>query len=367
MKILFLVLSCKQLNHEGVLNIERVDLTRRLDIINTWGQDVLDSGNEIVFYEGGNEHEYYDDDLKTLYLTEPDTHDNQITPSPLFVKMRRAYSWALKNKEFDILFSCDDDVYVNLPEFLKLNLNYDFLSSGSYGGSGFFFSKKALEELVKYENTEFKAADIAIYNAMMFSENLKKFNGNDRNQSFYIPGELSATIHYASGKRAYHLHNIFKFYHENGYTNRKIILGGPLDCGKRNPIVSYETKIKRKTIRAYDFTIDSNNWEYHGGYVRSYMYSGHLRQFWPYAKKSTKCFVINVNGVINSESDDKLFYKELSYLIEKCEESLINEDNLFLLSENDKSIDGWIIDNDIKEKHKLTFELLNNCNFYRRK
>ena len=31
-----------------------------------------------------------------------------------------------------------------------------------------------------------------------------------------------------------------------------------------------------------------------------------------------------------------------------------------------ENINGWVIDNNIKITHKLNFELLNNCNFYKK-
>ena len=48
-KILFLIITSKTHNHGNQLNIDRVDLTRKLDAINTWVGDVLDSGNDVIF------------------------------------------------------------------------------------------------------------------------------------------------------------------------------------------------------------------------------------------------------------------------------------------------------------------------------
>ena len=61
-----------------------------------------------------------------------------------------------------------------------------------------------------------------------------------------------------------------------------------------------------------------------------------------------------------------LFYQNLEYIINKCESSLIDNGNVFLMSEKNENINGWVIDNDIKITHKLNFELLNNCNFYKK-
>lgn len=368
LKILFIICSSKTHNHNNQFIIDRVDLTRKLDIINTWGQDALSLGHDILFFEGDSEEEYYNDDTKTLYLKENDSYESEGI-SPLFVKAQKAFNWVLKNKEFDVVYSCDDDVFVNLPEFSKLDFSYDFSSNGSLGGGGFIFSKKSLEIISKYNNIEFKNADSAIYNIIInnsVSNNLKINNHNIFCSPFYFPGELYSTIHYVSGKRAYFLHNMLKYYHENGYTNRKILIGGLLDSQKTNNIVSYESGVKRKSPRWYDFTVDSNNWEYHGGYIRSNIHFNNLKDFWPYSKNSTKIFVLNFNYILSDYINGNLFYQNLEYLINKCEESLIDKNNLFLLSQNKENINGWIIDDDIKNEFNLTFELLDNCYFYRK-
>jgi hypothetical protein len=368
LKILFLITSSKTHNHNNQFTIDRVDLTRKMDVINTWGQDALSLGHDIIFFEGDSEIEYYDDNTKTLYLQEDDSYEVGGI-SPLFNKAQKAYDWVIKNKEFDVVYNCDDDVFVNLPEFLKLDLSYDFISHGSLGGGGFIFSKKSLEIISKSNDVNYKNADSAIYNIIIDNSSEYNLRINTHNiycYPFYFPGELYATIHYVSGKRAYFLHNILKYYHENGYTNRKILLGGLLDSQKRNDIVSYESTVNRKSPRWYDFTIDYNNWEYHGGYIRSNISFNNLKDFWPYAKNSTKYFVINFNYILSDYINTDLFIPNLTYLIERCEESLIDKNNLFLLSEKNESIDGWIIDSDIKKTFKLDFELLNNCNFYKK-
>jgi hypothetical protein len=369
MKILFVVTSSKTHDHSGSFTIDRVDLTRRLDVINTWGEDVIEYGHDIIFFEGGSEVEYYNDDTKTLHLTESDIYESTGTISLLFNKVQSAFKWILKNKDFDIVYNCDDDVYVNLHQFLKLDLSYDFMSHGAYGGGGFIMSRRVMELIADYKNEQFQNCDVAMYNVVMnnySSENLKINNSNFSSSPFYVPGELYSTVHYVSGKRAYFIHNIFKYFHENGYTNRKIILGGYLDSQKKNPIVSYESTVVRKTSRWYDFTVDKNNWEYHGSYIRSNLSFNNLKNYWPYSKKSTKYFVINFKNILSDYLKTEHFDLNLNYLIEKCKESLIDDRNLFLMSDGNEEIKGWVIDNDIKERYKLNFELLDNCNFYRR-
>ena len=120
-KILFLVLTSKTHNHGDHLNIDRVDLTRKLDAINTWVGDVLDTDNDVIFFDGENEEVSFDENSKTLHLTDYDGYEDGITLSKLFPKVKSALKWAYENKEFDTLYLCDDDIYVNLPEFLKIN------------------------------------------------------------------------------------------------------------------------------------------------------------------------------------------------------------------------------------------------------
>jgi len=365
MKILFLVATSKTHIHESVLHIDRVDLTRKLDAINTWVIDVINSANDVIFFDGGNESVYYDENSRTLHLTENDGYENDIL-SILFPKVKSALKWALENKEFDMLYLCDDDIYINIQQFLKIEMKYDYMGTGSMGGGGFFFNKKSINTILNYENTKFRVCDQAIYDAISSDETITKFFSNEKSYPFYLPGELYATIHYVTGKRSYFLHNIFNHFNENGYTNRKIILGGGIDMSKANELVSYESTFKRKTPRWYDFTIDPNGWEFHGGYVRSLLMLGNLENFWPYAENSTKMFVLNFNALLHDYRNTDLFYEKLNFLINKCEYSLIDERNLFLLSETNEDIDGWMIDESIKEQHKLNFELLNEYNFYKK-
>ena len=365
-KILFLVLTSKTHDHRGNLNIDRVDLTRKLDAINTWVGDVLESGNDVIFFDGENEQVWFDEDSKTLHLTDYDGYEDGVSLTKLFPKVKSALKWVYENKEFDTLYICDDDIYINLPEFLKVSFTHDFMSHGSLGGGGFFLTKNAIKSIINYENTHHKHCDQLIFDIIVNDSTITKSFDNSSSSPYYIPGELYSTIHYVTGKRSYFLHNIFKFYNENGYTNRKIILGGGLDSYRKNEIVSYESSVGRKTSRWYDFTVDPNNWEYHGGYARSTVSVNNLKNFWPYGKKSTKFFVINFNYLLSDYINSDLFYTNLEFIINKCEESLIDGGDLFLMSEKNENINGWVIDNDIKITHKLNFELLNNYNFYRK-
>ena len=167
-KILFLVLTSKTHNHGDQLNIDRVDLTRKLDAINTWVGDVLDTDNDVIFFDGENEEVLFDENSKTLHLTDYDGYEDGITLSKLFPKVKSALKWVYENKEFDTLYICDDDIYINLPEFLKISFNHDFMSNGSLGGGGFFLTKKAIKSIINYENTHHKHCDQLIFDVIIF-------------------------------------------------------------------------------------------------------------------------------------------------------------------------------------------------------
>jgi hypothetical protein len=366
MKILFLVVTSKTHIHQHVLHIDRVDLTRKLDAINTWVVDVLNKGHDVIFFDGGNDIEWYDENSKTLHLTEDDGYETKEL-STLFPKVKAALKWAINNRDFDILYLCDDDIYINIEQFLKIEMNYDYMGTGSYGGAGFFFTKKSIKTVLNYENLIYRVCDQAIYDAIYNDLSITKNLDYNKSAVQYIPGELYATIHYVTGKRSYFLNNILRFFNENGYTNRKIILGGELESHKSNDVVSYESIIGKKTQRWYDFTVDPNGWEYHGGYIRSHLVFNTLMGFWPYAEKATKYFVINVDVVLSDFINTDIFYSNLNKLVNECEKSLIDEKNLFLCSKKFREIDGWSIDNDIKQKYKLNFESLNDYNYFKKK
>jgi hypothetical protein len=366
MKVLFLVVSSRTHIHGESIKIDRVDLTRRLDAINTWVGDALHKGHDVVFFEGGHESVRYDEKSKTLCLTEYDGYESNTGISNLFPKVKSAIRWSLENKEFDVLYLCDDDVFINMEQFSKIEMTHDFMGAGALGGGGFFFNKKSLQTLLNYENKDLRVCDQVIYDAIRNDDTITKNFGQSKTCPFYMPGELYATIHYVTGKRSYHLHNVFRYFNENGYTNRKIILGGPLNSLKLNEVVSYESGAGKKTPRWYDFVIDPNGWEYHGGYLRSRIVLNGLVDFWPYAANATKFFVINIETIFHDYLGHPIFKEKLDKLVSLCESSLINKNNILLCSSKLEVLEGWSLDNSVKDSLKLNFELLNTYNFYRK-
>lgn len=353
-KILILVITCKSYNHRDQVTIDRTDLTRQLDCKNTWVEDATNYGIDVVFFEGGGDVVSYNENTITLSLDVDDRYEDQVEPSRIFEKIKKAFEWVLENKEFDIVYVMDDDIFVNVPEFLKIDFNYDFISNGVLGGSGGFFSKKGMRHCLKQTNETFSQADHAVHNLMRTDDTLRINHDLKTNCPQYFPGELYSTVHYVTGKRMYFLHNMLRNFRENGVTNRKILLYFPLNTSETNNIITYEVSVGRKTKRWYDFTTDLNGWEYHGGYTRSDIDLPNLKRFWPYSKKSTKYFVVNYDYVKH----------DMNFIVSQCQDSLIDPNNLYFFTEKEEVINGWQINTNLKQELKLTFEGLNNYFFY---
>lgn len=284
-KILFIIISSKTYKNEDFY-LDRVDLTKQLDIRNNWLMSAVHFGHDFVFVDGDNETESYD---SALHLFHASCYDNDYD-----LKRKRCYDWCLENKNFTHVYFCDDSTFININNI----------------------------------------------------ENM------DHACDSYVPGELYWSIKCASGQRMYYLDQIMRLYKDNGYTNRKIIINFPLDSQK---VDLY--KYSQPVPRYYDFIKDKNNWEYHGGYKDSVI--NNLFNFWPYAAKSAKYFVININML-------EVYSQKLSnVLLDKFRQSLIDPNNLFLCSENDASIKNWKLDNDLKCELRLDFENLESYNYYK--
>lgn len=367
-KVLFLVMTCKiRMSDKENVKMARPDLTRKVDCITTWVPDALREGHDVLFFQGSSPTTYYNPESKTLHTTDLEECEEVGIPSPPFKKLQNACRWALDNLDFDVAYHIQDDNYVNMHEFSKLSMCYDFMSNCGSGGSGFILSKKAMEAIASYNNTDRVYHDLAIMGAI--EENKSLTVGRlPMCAPFYIPGELYMSVHYVPGPRMHYLHYVTKYYQENGHTNRKIILGGPLRSDEKNLIISYEQDADRKTPRWYDFIMDSNGWEYHDGYSSSHIFPNHpisdFLQNWPYAPNATKYFVVNTTTMLKRYTES-----DLDAILAKCEESLINKDNLLLLSEATAPVlnkDGWVLDNNLKRLLRLNFEALEQCNFYRK-
>lgn len=340
--------------------IHDADLTKKLDLRNTWLIDIINLGHDFMFVDGGNDVDFYNELTQTLTTCGSDKGDSPNYPSNCFEKLKKAFRFALDNKQFDMAYVCDDDIFINVNHFFNTDLEgYDLVSNGSFGGSGFFLSHAALEKLSDYEN-EFRNSDTAIFNVIKNSE-LKCNDSVLGFCPFYIPGENYSSVHYTSGRRMYFLHNLIRFYKNTGITGRKIIFGGPFDAGKTNEIVTVETFCGRKTPRFYDYVMDENGWEYHDEYSGSTIV--HIRtlfSFWPYAPKAANYFIVNISRLRECDKFD--FSRD--ELLDKFRGSLINPDNLYLCSEDGSKISGWIKDDNLHRKLGLSSEM-SHCSFYK--
>jgi hypothetical protein len=364
-RILFLIVSSTSHNHGSGINIERCDLNRKLDPLNTWIPDILNLGHDFLFFDGGFEKQQYDSNNKFLHLVESDEYEASGFASRLFLKVQSVFKWVLENKDFDYVYLCDEDIFINTNEFFKLEINKDFHGC-NLGGCGFFFNKKAMQSVIDYENKTIVHADIAIFTALGNSDCSRDTNMS-MHAPFYVPGELYSTIHYCTGRRSYLYNNLLKNYKENGCTNRKIIMGYPIShC--YNPIVTYETSVKRSTISYYDFAYDPYGWEYHLAYSRSsILHPNIFYNFWPYALNSSKYFIVNMEYFLQNYESKEHKENFFNYLSQKCQESLINKNNLFICSQEKQIYDGWKINNNLVDNLDLRFQDLKNWNFYERK
>lgn len=367
MKTLIVVNSSKTHIHHDAVIIDRVDLTRRSEMINTWVQDALYNDIDVLFIVGDNEQVQYDHDSLTLKLNVNDSYEHVSHKSNLFKKVQEGFRWILDNKEFDIVYLCDDDVYVNIEEFKKVKIEHDFTSNYFLGGSGFFMSKKAMEKIIEVEDYNHPNADTLIFKTLTESQDLTKNCSFNLSTPFYLPAELYITVHYCSGRRAYTLHNTLRTLKESGKTYRKILLGYGQNIGNTpNDVITYESSIGRKTKRWYDYDRDPNGWEYHGGYSRSNVRFDILKKYWPYKEGVSKYFVIDYNEVLKDYKDEKFFYNNLELLVNYCQKSCIDDDSVFLISQEKKEIKGWEVDEKLNSLLGLTFENLKYSYVYKK-
>lgn len=287
-KILFIITSSKTYKNEDFY-LDRVDLTKQLDVRNNWLMSAVHFGHDFVFVDGDNEVESYEPELHLFHASCSDAAD--------LSKQKRCYEWCLENKEFDKVYFCDDSTFININNIENLD------------------------------------------NVMACCDS-------------YVPGELYCSIKCAHGQRMYYLSQIMRFYKDNGRTDRKIIINFPLD-DKKVDLYKYSQPIPRY----YDFIKDKNNWEYHGGYKDSVIKN--LFDFWPYASRSSKYFVINAKML-------EIYNQKLSNnLLNKFRQSLVDPNNLFLCSEKDGAIKNWKLDNNLRTKLRLDFEGLERYNYYK--
>lgn len=284
MKILFLVTSCKTYSFSNIF-IDRPDLTRKLSCLETWVPRVINKGHDVLFFEGDAEEIIYDEQRKHLYLPINDEYDYGEKPAPQFERLKLAIEWCLKNKEFDHLYTITDSDYINaysLNEDVYDKLQeYDFITNG-YGGNGYYMSKKLCEIFVNENYVNEKPhTDIALNYFVETIQNqyeikATSFGGVNLNPYYqYVPGEKYSSIHYANGKRMYYLDYLISNYYNGSKIKRKIVFEYPIDYLQGNTVHNYDTINGNNTPLFYNFTTDSNNWEFFGRLPRSYALPQH--------------------------------------------------------------------------------------------
>lgn len=330
MKIIFLSKS----------NNIRLDAeTRRDRIWNAWGKEAHETG-EFFFVVGGGTEVVFDS--MTRIITTPGTDVYDPPPgggkgSVMYYKLQHAWRWLLENRDFDWLFLCDDDVFINVKSIVKntpdtydyqpCDATWDSASTGNYGGAGFWFNRRALKYLLTYDNKEAKCEidDLAMGHCLMNrqGDNSGEFKDHPiahtadafRNQPYFWPADGADTIHYMLGKRQEFMSDIHKSLETDNRTYRRCAMWvGLTDAEKLMDDVPehFQTEIDNHTgedadydayMNAYvsqqsyakknGFVMDKGGWEYHGAFQGSISTCGNLEKYIPYAANTYDMFLIN--------------------------------------------------------------------------
>ena len=281
MKIIVLAYTSKKYMSEknyipfDPIQTDRADLTRKLPCMDTWVSRLKDMGIEVIFFDGDNDEESFDEKNQILHLTETDTYDyyylhHEKKPSNMVKKLQGAIRWLLENRDFDYILRVDDGTYVNsfvLENYFNEIIGNDIIWSGQGGGGGMFFSKKVCKEILNIYDESNHLEDATIMDHFTKIPDIK-FHTIDTMSAFYNLGEKNLTIHYSTGKRMYYSDFIISNYYNNLKSNRKVILNYEWSSGielNTNRVSGTDGN----TGAWYGLDRDKNNWEYYGGYARS--------------------------------------------------------------------------------------------------
>lgn len=196
MKILILICSC---NSEKSLELRQA-------CRDTWLQH-NERGIYHLFFVGGD-----NDELDTLSLDVDDTYE--FLPG----KVRECYRHVLNNYEFDYVFKCDDDTYIQIERLKTLIGNADFggnefILSDKFasGGAGYFLSRSLLETIMDEEIPD-KGAEDLVFSALalkhaksVLSSSLLRFSGDKypKYNNDYV------TSHWLTPKKMRFIHSTF--------------------------------------------------------------------------------------------------------------------------------------------------------------
>lgn len=285
MKILFLAYTSKIYAGSNMV-IDRPDLTRKMSCLETWVPRVEKLGHEVVFFDGSNETQWYDEKNRILHTVADETYDDynilksQGKTSRMVERLKEAITWAIENKDFDYIFRTDDGTYVNsyvIDDVIRIleETQPDIVTSpDGCGRGGVFYSRKFCELFSKHfvnkDGHEIEDKALRIFYQDPEYNFIHKRNHLQYVQ--YIVGEKLFTIHYSNGKRQYLADDIISYYYTGNPIRRKVILGLRL----QNLIPEEKHFLKtptwntgdNKTYLWYSFDKDENNWEYYGEYPR---------------------------------------------------------------------------------------------------
>jgi hypothetical protein len=144
--------------------------------------------------------------------------DGEDTYNALPGKMRRAYENILRNYDFDHVFKCDDDTYVQLDRLAKI-VSHDFggnefiLGEGRFasGGAGYFMSRELLVKVLEEDIPEYGPEDVIFsqvalrYADTVWSSKLLGYSP----KIFPNISNQQITAHWISHKRMKFIHDTF--------------------------------------------------------------------------------------------------------------------------------------------------------------
>jgi len=377
MKILFLGFTSHKYDGHGI-RIDRADLTRKMSCMETWVPRIEKMGHEVIFFDGNNDTQSYDEKNKILHLISNESYDyhslkDEGIGSLMYERLKEAVDWCLKNKEFDYIFRTDDGSYINsfaLDKMIEEINGYDVVHSHG-GGAGVFMSKKVCEDLINDVNVEnIFIEDVTLWK--FFDKHPYKRKTSNLLCHQYIVSEDYFSIHYTNGKRQYFVDDIISYYYDNNPIKRKVILNYPLDYGTPLIVNTWDSDFVRTPI-FYSMDKDMFNWEHYGTVARNH-YA--VTAECPFAKNSINELVfyntkfdfnktheknafIKYIDSVNDGGFIYFFYKDKNELQSEIFDylTIINETNYFdLQNEYVKTENGFFIKTTKKNNQEVKIE-----------
>jgi hypothetical protein len=313
MKILFLGFTSKKYDGHSI-RIDRSDLTRKMSCMETWVPRIEKAGHEVIFFDGNNAEQSYDEKNKILHLISDESYDYNYLKdngigSLMYERLKEAVEWCLKNKEFDYIFRTDDGSYINsfvIDKMIADIEDSDVVHSHG-GGGGVFMSRKVCEDLIHDINEEnIFIEDVTLWK--FFDKHPYKRKTSNLLCHQYIVSEDYFSIHYTNGKRQYFVDNVISYYYDNNPLKRKVILNYPLDHGTPLLVNTWDSDFVRTPIY-YSMDKDMFNWEHYGTVARNH-YA--VTAECPFAKNSINELVFyNTIFDFNKEHEVHAFNKYL--------------------------------------------------------